>query len=80
MQHIPNRLVAIRRKVNEVSPPRALHTQAYELFKTNNPLEVAITLGITAPEARKYFFDYLMLKGLNQLPKSLHHLGSPHRH
>ena len=63
----PNRLVAIRRKVNGASPPQALHTQAYELFKTKKPLEVAIILGITAPEARKYLFDYLMLKGLNEL-------------
>ena len=73
----PNRLVAIRRKVNGVSPPQAMHTQAYDLFKTKNPLEVAIILGITAPEARKYFFDYLMLKGLNELLNLCTTLG-PH--
>jgi hypothetical protein len=63
----PNTLVAIRRKLNGVSPPQSMHTQAYTLFKTMKPLEVAIKLGITAPEARKYYHDYLMLEGLDNL-------------
>ena len=63
----PNTLVAIRRKLNGVSPPQSMHTQAYTLFKTMKPLEVAIKLGITASDARKYYYDYLMLEGLDKL-------------
>lgn len=72
----PNTLVAIRRKLNGVSPPQSMHTQAYTLFKTMKPLEVAIKLGITAPDARKYYHDYLMLEGLDKLLNLCSTLGT----
>lgn len=71
----PNTLVAIRRKLNGVSPPQAMHTKAYELFETKQPFQVAVELGITEPEASKYYSEYRRLKSLDDLSWLYHTLG-----
>ena len=56
-------------KEEEKKRQTSITSKAYKLFtKGKNPLQVATTLGIEAPEAQKIHMDYLDLKGY-------HHVG-----
>ncbi|HEX2406219.1 MAG TPA: hypothetical protein VHJ38_03335 [Nitrososphaeraceae archaeon] len=56
-------------KEEEKKRQTSITSKAYKLFtKGKNLLQVATTLGIEAPEARKIYMDYLDLKGY-------HHVG-----
>ena len=64
----PNQLTAIKKKLSGVSRPQVIPIQAYNLFNTgHDPFHVVTMLGIAAAESRKYFYDYLMLKGLKTM-------------
>jgi hypothetical protein len=55
-------------KEEETKLQRSLTSKAYKLYsKRKDPLHVATTLGIEAPEAKKLYMDYLELKGCHHV-------------
>jgi hypothetical protein len=59
-------------KEEEKKVQTSITSKAYKLYtKGNNPLHVATTLGIGAPEAQKIYRDYLDLKGCHHLVEVL---------
>src|SRR5688500_14042206 len=59
-------------KEEEKKLQRSLISKAYKLYsKGKDPLHVATTLGIGAPEAKKLYIDYLDLKGYYHIAEVL---------
>jgi hypothetical protein len=59
-------------KEEEKKLQRSLISKAYKLFaQGKDPLHVATTLGIGAPEAKKLYIDYLDLKGYHHIAEVL---------
>ena len=59
-------------KEEEKKLQQTLTSKAYKLFaKDKDPLHVATTLGIGAPEAKKLYMDYLDLKGYYHIAQVL---------
>ena len=59
-------------KEEEKKLQRSLISKAYKLYsKGKDPLHVATTLGIGAPEAKKLYIDYLDLKGYYHIAEIL---------
>jgi hypothetical protein len=59
-------------KEEEKKLQQTLTSKAYKLFaKGKDPLHVATTLGIGAPEAKKLYMDYLDLKGYHHIAEVL---------
>jgi hypothetical protein len=59
-------------KEEETKLQRSLTSKAYKLYsKRKDPLHVATTLGIEAPEAKKLYMDYLELKGCHHVVEVL---------
>ena len=52
-----------------------MYKKAYRLFETKQPFQVALELGISQPEASKYYLEYRILKGLDDLSWFYHTLG-----
>jgi hypothetical protein len=71
----PNTLSAIKKKLTGEKPSEPMYTKAYRLFETKQPFQVAVELGITQPEASKYYSEYRILKGLDDLSWLYHTLG-----
>ena len=83
----PNDLSAVRKKLTGDTPSgEPMHTRAYRLFKVKTPYDVALELGITGPEASKYYREYLGLTEQSYLhmlhsilgPKGISELKSLH--
>lgn len=63
----PNFISATKKKLTGERPSEPMHTKAYRLFKTKQPYDVAIELGLTQPEVSKYYSEYRHLEGLDDL-------------
>src|SRR4029078_6054439 len=71
----PNTLSAIKKKLTGEKPSEPMYKKAYRLFETKQPFQVALELGISQPEASKYYLEYRILKGLDDLSWFYHTLG-----
>jgi RNA polymerase-interacting CarD/CdnL/TRCF family regulator len=80
LYHISSRDISIiakkaeekKDKEEEKKVQTSITSKAYKLYtKGNSPLHVATTLGIGAPEAQKFYRDYLDLKGCHHLVEVL---------
>ena len=69
---IAKKAKAKKEKEEETKLQRSLTSKAYKLYsKRKDPLHVATTLGIEAPEAKKLYMDYLELKGCHHIVEVL---------
>ena len=57
----------IRKKLTGERPSEPMHTKAYRLFETKQPYEVALELGLRQLEVSKYYSEYRILEGLDDL-------------
>jgi len=69
---IAKKAKAKKEKEEETKLQRSLTSKAYKLYsKRKDPLYVATTLGIVAQEAKKFYMDYLELKGCHHVVEVL---------